>query len=131
MAINLEVLHKAAEQYALSILQGTDQEKIQLIIEMLDRCSSVEVCDLLNKSQEDVTFDVRIVYSWCVKRLCVTKNGVCWYHDHPETIQRGQIFATISQRANAETLFRNGCNIRKLEKKFWADIQKIIDDAPK
>jgi hypothetical protein len=119
MAISPEILRGATEQYALGILQGTDQEKIQLIIEMLDRCSSREVCDLLDKSQETVTFDVSLGVARGVvglERLCVTKNGVCRYPDNADIRNKAYIMGTISQKSNAEGLLRNGCNIRKLEK---------------
>ncbi|KKU78481.1 MAG: hypothetical protein UY04_C0036G0008 [Parcubacteria group bacterium GW2011_GWA2_47_7] len=130
MSISLEVLRKAAGQYALNELRGTDQEKVQLIIEMLDRCSSPEVRELLNKSQEDITFDVRINVKWTIKCLCVTKNGVQWYGYNPNAVGEGERMYTLNQRENAKDLLSTGCNIRKLERKFWADIQKIIDEAP-
>ena len=131
MSISLEVLLKASEQYALDEPRGTDNEKIQLIIEMLDRCSIPEVCVLLGKSQEDVTFDVRIDLGWGIKCFCVTKHGVQWYHYNPKAVGEGERMHTLNQLDNAGTLFLNGCNIRKLERKFWVAVQKIVDDAPK
>lgn len=138
MVISQDVLRKAAEQYACKAQRASEaesaliQERKTSILKMLQRCSSLAVRELLIKSNiGSIDFNVKIkCAAGGTMLLRVTRLSLATFtpgiHSDLDNME-----SPISMKLASQLLFESNCNIEELEEKFWAEIQKIVDNAPK
>jgi Cdc6-like AAA superfamily ATPase len=126
MAIDPEVLRKAAEQYKHRQVQKVHAEDhVRSVTEMIHRCLVEEVCSLLSQSNKSV-----VLHSFWADdklRVLIGINGTGLYNRccQPTGVNE------MNMESAVNLLIEQKFDPITIENAFWEKIQKIIDDAPK